>query len=144
MRDPEFVERSQRLLAVPIKRARTQPVEYLDDDELRAMLEAVDPRKPDGQRDYAMLLTLFNTGARVQELLDLRPIDLQFRTAAGANHVAALYLRAGENDLALEWLERSFDAGDPEMAHLGVEPLNDAVRNDPRFQDLLRRMNLPE
>jgi tetratricopeptide (TPR) repeat protein len=66
------------------------------------------------------------------------------RTATGANYVAALYLRAGENDLALEWLERSFDAGDPEMAHLGVQPLNDAVRNDPRFQDLLRRMNLPE
>lgn len=76
-RDPEFVERAQRLLAVPIKRARIQPVDYLDDDEVRAILEAVDPRKPDGQRDYALLLTLFNTGARVQELLDVRPIDLQ-------------------------------------------------------------------
>ena len=77
IRNPEYVESSQRLLAVPIKRCRTQPVEYLEEDELSAILKAVDRRKPDGHRDYTMFLTLFNTGARVQELLDIRPIDLQ-------------------------------------------------------------------
>ncbi len=41
------------------------------------MLEAVDLHQPQGQRDQALLLTLFNTGARVQEILDVRPVDLQ-------------------------------------------------------------------
>lgn len=108
-RDPEYVESSQRLLAVPIKRARVQPVEYLEEDELRAMLEAIDLRKPDGQRDHAMLLTLFNTGARVQELLDVRPIDLQLerpylvrlRGKGRKERVCPLWLETAESLRAL-------------------------------------------
>ncbi len=74
---PEHVERCQRLLAVPIKRGRNRAVEYLEAEELRAMLDAIDDHTSDGRRDRAMLLALFNTGARVQEILDVRPIDLQ-------------------------------------------------------------------
>lgn len=76
-RMPEHMERCQRLLAVPFKRARLRAVEYLEGEEFRAMLEAADRRAREGRRDYALLLTFINTGARVQELLDLRPIDLQ-------------------------------------------------------------------
>jgi len=64
-------------LAVPIKRGPARAVDYLEGDEIGAMLEAVSPRRPDRVRDRALLLTLFNTGARVQELLDIRPSDLQ-------------------------------------------------------------------
>jgi site-specific recombinase XerD len=74
---PECLDTCQRLLAVPFKRARTRVVEYLEAEEFRAILNATDRRTPDGRRDYTMLLTLFNTGARVQELLDLRPRDMQ-------------------------------------------------------------------
>ena len=74
---PESVELCQRLLAIPTKRTRIAPVEYLEGDEIGAMLEAVDLHQPRGQRDQALLLTLFNTGARVQEILDVRPVDLQ-------------------------------------------------------------------
>jgi integrase/recombinase XerD len=76
-RHPEHLAACQQLLAIPFKRARTRVVEYLEAAEFRAMLDATDRRTRDGRRDYAMLLTLFNTGARVQELLDLRPRDLQ-------------------------------------------------------------------
>jgi integrase/recombinase XerD len=75
--DPERIETCQRLLAIPFKRAQTRIVEYLEADELRAMLEATDPSTSTGRRDHALLLALFNTGARVQELLDLRPVDCQ-------------------------------------------------------------------
>jgi len=75
--DPEQVEESQRLLAVPIKRGPTRAVDYLEDDEIRALLEAVSPDRRNHLRDRALLLTLFNTGARVQELLDIRSSDLQ-------------------------------------------------------------------
>ncbi len=76
-RDPEPVEECQRLLAVPTKRGPTRAVDYLEGDEIGAMLEAVAAHRQDHIRDGAMLLTLFNTGARVQELLDIRPGDLQ-------------------------------------------------------------------
>jgi integrase/recombinase XerD len=76
-RDPEQVEESQRLLAVPIKRGPARPVDYLEGNEVGAMLAAVSPEKSDHFRDRALLLTLFNTGARVQEMLDIRACDLQ-------------------------------------------------------------------
>ena len=81
-RDPERVEISQRLLAVPTKRGPARAVDYLEADEVRAMLEAVTRQTRDPVRDYALLLTLFNTGARVQELLDVRPSDLQLARPA--------------------------------------------------------------
>ena len=62
---------------MPFKRAPTRAVDYLEAAELRAMLEAADPSTAIGRRDHALLLALFNTGARVQELLDLRPVDCQ-------------------------------------------------------------------
>lgn len=76
-RHPEHLELCQRLLAVPFKRARQPSVEYLEMEELCALLQEPDRRTANGRRDHALLLTLFNTGARVQELLDIRPRDLQ-------------------------------------------------------------------
>jgi integrase/recombinase XerD len=76
-RDPEWVEDAQRLLAVPTKRGPTRAVDYLEGNEIGAMLDAVSPQRPEHVRDRALLLTLFNTGARVQELLDIRASDLQ-------------------------------------------------------------------
>jgi site-specific recombinase XerD len=52
-------------------------VDYLEGNEISAMLEAVTRERPDYTRDRALLLTLFNTGARVQEMLDVRSGDLQ-------------------------------------------------------------------
>jgi hypothetical protein len=53
-------------------------------------------------------------------------------------------LRAGEKELALEWLEKGFEMRDPNMPYISVPPAFDSLRDDPRFQDLLRRMNLPQ
>jgi site-specific recombinase XerD len=74
---PEHLDLCQRILAVPFKRARLRMVEYLEAAEIGAILGAPNRTKPDGRRDHALLLSLFNTGARVQEILDLRPADIQ-------------------------------------------------------------------
>ncbi len=74
---PDHLELCQRILAVPFKRARQRLVEYLEADEIRVLLDTPDGTTPDGRRDRALLLALFNTGARVQEILDVRPCDLQ-------------------------------------------------------------------
>jgi serine/threonine-protein kinase len=58
-----------------------------------------------------------------------------------ASDVALLYAVAGDNLMALQWLERAYDVRDPNLPYLGL-PCFDAVRADPRFQALLRRMRL--
>jgi site-specific recombinase XerD len=74
---PDQLEHCQRVLAIPFKRTRSRPIEYLEHDEIRAILSIIDRSTRDGRRDHALLVTLFNTGARVQEILDLRATDLQ-------------------------------------------------------------------
>jgi tetratricopeptide (TPR) repeat protein len=59
------------------------------------------------------------------------------------NGVAALFAAAGEDDRALDWLERGLDIHNPQMPGIAVAPIFDSLRNNRRFQDLLRRMNLP-
>jgi len=44
-------------------------------------------------------------------------------------------------DNALEWLEKGYEQRDPKMTFLKVEPKWNNLRNEPRFVDLMRRMN---
>ncbi len=73
----EYLEHCQKILAIPFKRARSRPVEYLEYDEIQSILASVDRTTIDGERDYALLVTMFNTGARVQEIIDIKISDLQ-------------------------------------------------------------------
>ncbi len=57
--------------------------------------------------------------------------------------VATLYTRAGMKDEALDWFEKAYDAHDPNMPYLSVDPIFDDLRDLPRFQNILRRMGLP-
>jgi len=57
--------------------------------------------------------------------------------------IATLYTRAGKNEEALEWLERAFEAHDANMPSISVDPIFDDLRDEPRFNELLRQMNLP-
>jgi TolB-like protein/Flp pilus assembly protein TadD len=54
-----------------------------------------------------------------------------------------LYLRAGDQEQAIAWLEKSYEARDPGMPFIAAGPGFDPLRGDPRFQDLVRRMKLP-
>ena len=57
-------------------------------------------------------------------------------------HIALIYNGLGETDKAFEWLEKAYAERDPKMAFLKVEPKWNNLRSDPRFIDLLKRMNL--
>ena len=59
-------------------------------------------------------------------------------------HIARLYAYAGEKAAALEWLERGYQDRDSGMVHLQIDPDWDSLREEPEFQDLLRRMNFPK
>ena len=67
MRSPEHVAWSTEIRAVPFKKTPKSSLTYLDKPEIDALLKAPDLRTPQGSRDYALLLFLYNTGARVEE-----------------------------------------------------------------------------
>src|SRR5665647_2619959 len=56
-----------QILALPSKKARQKPATYLEAVDVRAIIGNPDRRTPDGRRDYALLLFLYNSGARVSE-----------------------------------------------------------------------------
>ena len=76
MHAPERIEHAQRILGVPFKRATSREIDYLEYDEICAVLNCVDRNTVDGLRDYVLLALMFNTGARVQEIVTLNVDDL--------------------------------------------------------------------
>ena len=54
------------------------------------------------------------------------------------------YLRLGDKDRVMEWLEKGFDVRASAMTYLRVDPLYDPMRSDSRFQALIRRINFPQ
>lgn len=75
---PEHLAELQRILGIPFKHgSRNAPIEYFESDEVEALLNSIDRSTGPGQRDYALFALMFNTGARVQEVLDLRVRDVR-------------------------------------------------------------------
>ncbi len=75
---PEHLGTLQRIIGMPFKRGAIEaPIEYLERAELDALLKSIDRATPLGRRDYALFAFMFNTGARVQEVLDLRIADVR-------------------------------------------------------------------
>lgn len=75
---PAELAQFQPILAIPFKRGhRDAPIEYFESHELNALFKNIDRRSAEGCRDYALFALMFNTGARVQEILNLRPHDLR-------------------------------------------------------------------
>ena len=84
-----------------------------------------------GQRDKALaVLDDLKTRAKSRYI---SPLD-----------IATVYLGLGDADATFEWLERAFQTRDGALVFLAVDPRYDAVRSDPRFGDLVRRIGLPE
>ena len=66
-----------RILAIRNKKALGRAATYLEPEEARAVIAAIDQRSRNGERDHALLLFLYNTGARVSEALAIRAGDLR-------------------------------------------------------------------
>jgi site-specific recombinase XerD len=62
----------QRVLAVPAKRAHTPAAQYLEPEDVKRILQQPDHTTAHGLRDHALILFLYNTGARVSEALGVR------------------------------------------------------------------------
>jgi site-specific recombinase XerD len=72
-REPQLLDHCHRILTVPRKRGAQLPeISYLEREQVAAILGTVNKSSRLGFRDYAMLLFMYNTGARVQEVADAR------------------------------------------------------------------------
>ncbi len=78
LRDPESVEMVTRVLAIPIKREDKKLVGYLTRPEIDALIAAPDQSSWLGRRDHALLLTMYNSGARVSEITSLKREQVAF------------------------------------------------------------------
>lgn len=76
-RNPLLLKCAQDILAIPFKRVPLTTAEYLEKEEVKAILGAVDRHCLDGLRDYTLLSFMYNTGARVGEVIALRTKALQ-------------------------------------------------------------------
>jgi site-specific recombinase XerD len=81
-REPELMAQCAEVLNVPTKRAPIRAPDYLEPEEVQAILAQPDRSTLIGQRDHALLSFLYNTGARIQEALDLRPEAIRFDAPA--------------------------------------------------------------
>ena len=84
-------------------------------------------------------------GNRSEALAIARNIEDQYtKGEVDGRDVATVYAGMGDNDKVFEWLEKDFQNHGYGMHELRLEPLFIALRSDPRFKDLLKRMGLPE
>jgi site-specific recombinase XerD len=85
-RCPERIEWCGQLRAIPFKRAAKTPIAYLDKPEMDALLAAPDRNATQGHRDYALLLFLYNTGARADEAAHVTIGDLHLAHVPQRDH----------------------------------------------------------
>src|SRR5947208_11337383 len=76
-REPLAAAQSAAVLRIPVKRAHQRELCYLEETEVAAILSQPDCSTIEGQRDHAFFALLYNTGARIQEALDLCPRSLR-------------------------------------------------------------------
>jgi site-specific recombinase XerD len=79
---PDIILQCQRILAIPLQRQPHANVGYLVKEDLARILAQPDLRSREGRRDAVLLSLLYDTGARVQELIDLRVGDVRLSSPA--------------------------------------------------------------
>jgi site-specific recombinase XerD len=77
-REPTAIAQCAEILRIPTKKAPIHAPWYLEPEEVKAILAQPDRSTVEGQRDHALLSFLYNTGARIQEALDVCPKAIRF------------------------------------------------------------------
>jgi len=79
-KNPETSNICQKIFSIKIKKTPQKSVEYLTQESISNLLKMPDKRTKKGMRDLAMLSLLYESGCRVQELIDLKLGEISFRT----------------------------------------------------------------
>ena len=122
-RDPALVEWCGHIRAITSKKSMPPPVGWLTKAEMEAMLAVPDRKTSRGRCEYALLLFLYNTGARVSEATELKVRDLQIWRGNSGHDLATLHGKGGKTRQCPLWAETKRVLADEILDR----PLDDAV-----------------
>jgi site-specific recombinase XerD len=77
---PERIYEWQRILSIKVQKQEKKNINHLDLDGIKLILAQIDAANKSGRRNLAMLAFLYDSGARVQELIDLTPSSIRLET----------------------------------------------------------------
>jgi len=75
--EPSLLLLTQRVLAIPMKRFERPLMEYMTREEVQSILDVTNQATLSGRRDHLLFTMLYNTGARISEILALRRLDIR-------------------------------------------------------------------
>ena len=84
-REPEFLIEAERVSNIPLKRVLPPETLFLERDQVQKILDDLVSNDPLSLRDRTLIMFLYNTGARVQEVADLRLANLDFEAQPRVN-----------------------------------------------------------
>ncbi len=102
-RDPVYLEWSASIRAIASKKATPQPIGWLSKTEMNDLLEVPDRRTPRGRIEHALLLFLYNTGARVSEATGLVAGDLQIGRRHAGHALVNIHGKGGKQRQCPLW-----------------------------------------
>jgi hypothetical protein len=79
---------------------------------------------------------------RVEDALRIVDELKSTRPASSGYDVAVIYASLGDKERAFQWLDRSYEERSRGMVYLGVTPVMDGLRSDPRFEALVKKVGL--
>jgi integrase/recombinase XerD len=100
---PEHVQWAGTIMAIPFKKFARPQIPYLERAEMEALLAAPDKGSSQGRRDYALLLFLYNTGARASEVAQVRVADLRIDDADRGSAFVTLHGKGQKERLCPLW-----------------------------------------
>lgn len=103
LNSPEHITWYQEIHNIPFKKAKNRLINYLEKDEMDALLNAPDRKTSQGKRDYALLLFLYNTGARADELANLTIADLNIDSNKNNLHTVLIRGKGGKERRCPLW-----------------------------------------
>ena len=117
--EPSGLYHFQKVMSIPVKKTRKTTVEHLTPEALKLLLEQPDKHTAKGRRDLTLMSVLYDTGSRVQELIDIKVCDVILaspsvvvlngkgnkirRVPITKNTVSLLHSYMTENNLDKQW-----------------------------------------
>ena len=136
--DPNYLSAHARL-----GRAYLQESMYREGIAEFEKMSLISPGDTEARSELGYAYALAGRRADAQKVLDQLK-ELSKRKYVPAGSIAQIYVAFGEKDKAFEGLEKAYNERSLGFEEIKVNPIFDPLRSDPRFQDLLRRMNLQQ
>lgn len=102
-REPQFVEWATSIRSIATKKTQPLPLSWLNKEEMEALIGKPDARSQRSQMEYALLLFLYNTGARVSEVTQLKVGSLKLDQGNGRDALVTLHGKGGRTRQCPLW-----------------------------------------